>query len=86
MPDGAQYSIVYTEDANGNLTTTDLVNPGGIVTRIVYTPSGYFSGGRLSSVSLAYGRPEQSTVAYTWNDGTGLLSSITDQARVNSRV
>src|SRR5258707_10791177 len=73
--DGGVYQFTYTEDVNGNLTQTDVTNPRGFITRYTYDSTGYFSGGRVLSRTLALGLPEQQATSYHTDQTSGLLLS-----------
>jgi YD repeat-containing protein len=78
MADGSQFAFAYTEDANGDVIETQVTDPRGNQRDLFFSPSGYFTGGKLISETRAVGKPEQQTYTYTWQSSTGLLQSITD--------
>jgi RHS repeat-associated protein len=66
-----QYS--YALDSNGNVTQTTVTDPRGLVEQVSFNADGY-----ETSDTKAVGKPEQQTVTFNRQQGSGLLLSITD--------
>jgi RHS repeat-associated protein len=76
MYDGTTYSTykyAYTLDVNGNVTQASATDERGYIHTQTYNSDGY-----LATDTLAVGKPEQQTVTYNRQQGTGILLSMTD--------
>jgi len=73
MIDGGIYNIVYTTDANGKITQTDLTDPRGNIRRVVFNSAGY-----PTSDTLALSKPEEQVTTYQRDAISNLPTSVTD--------
>ncbi|MDR3412318.1 MAG: kelch repeat-containing protein [Formivibrio sp.] len=73
LADGGTYQFSYSTDSNGNVVQTNVTDQRGHVRQVVFN-----SDGHMTSDTHALGRPEQQTVTYSRQPGTGLLLSMTD--------
>lgn len=71
--DGGIFTFAYTVDSYGNVTQTDVTDPRGYVEQVNFDADGF-----MTSDTHAVGRPEQQTITYNRQPGTGLLLSATD--------
>lgn len=71
--DGSTYLFSYTLDQSGNVVQTNVTDPNGNVEQASFNADGY-----VTSDTFAVGKPEQQTVTYTRQPGSGLLQSATD--------
>jgi len=83
MIDTGTYLFNYTEDANGNVIQTDVTDPRGFVRRVIFSSSGYYSGGFPISETLALGQPEQQAVlrAHVRHQQVGVDAKVGAQAQ-----
>ena len=73
MADGAAYHFSYNLDGNGNVTQTSVTDPLGHVREVEFNEDGF-----MSRDTRAVGLPEQQTIGYNRQAGTGLLLAMTD--------
>jgi RHS repeat-associated protein len=73
MADGGIYQFAYTLDLNGNVTQTNVTDPGGFLRTVTFNSDGY-----MTSDVHAAGKPEQQSMVYNRQPGTGLVLSTTD--------
>jgi RHS repeat-associated protein len=73
LVDGGVYRFSYTLDAYGNVTEAQMTDPLNNITKADFNADGY-----MTSETLAQGKPEQQTITYNRQAGTGLLLSTTD--------
>nr|WP_307733504.1 DUF4329 domain-containing protein [Duganella violaceicalia] len=71
--DGSTNLFSYGLDTAGKVARTDVTDERGIVTRMLFNAQGY-----TTSVTRAYGLPEQQTVAIERDPATNLMLSRTD--------
>jgi RHS repeat-associated protein len=73
QPDGGVFTFTYTLNGNGNVTTTNMVDPRGYTCSMNFTSNGY-----LASDTWAVGAPEQQQMTYTRDPSSNLIDSTTD--------
>ena len=73
LADGGVYHFSYSLDTNGNVTQADVIDPRGFAREVAFNSDGY-----MTSDIRAMGKPEQQTVSYSRQQGTGFLLSSTD--------
>jgi YD repeat-containing protein len=66
--DNSTYLFSYTLDQNGNVTQTNVTDPRGFVEQAIYN-----SDGLITSDTAAVGQPEQQTITYNRQVGSGLV-------------
>jgi len=71
--DGGIYRFAYVLGANGTSTQTTVTDPRGYVRTVTFN-----SDGNMISDIHAVGMPEQQTITYNRQQGTGILLSSTD--------
>ena len=71
--DNGTYVFAYTLDANGKVTQTNVTDPRGFVEQVTFNSDGY-----MASDTTAVGKPEQQTLTYNRQQGSGLALLITD--------
>jgi RHS repeat-associated protein len=67
------FQFAYTENANGNVIQTITTDPRGYLRTTTFNSDGY-----MTSDTHAVGKPEQQTITYNVQQGTGILLSMTD--------
>lgn len=71
--DGSIYKFAYVLGANGTSTQTTVTDPRGSKRKVTFNSDGY-----MTSDIHAVGMPEQQTITYKRQQGTGILLSTTD--------
>ena len=71
--DGGTYQFVYFLDSNGNVIQTNVTDPRGYQRTVTFNSDGY-----MTSDTRAVGKPEQQTVTYNVQAGTGMVLGTTD--------
>jgi len=71
--DGSTYQFAYTTDLNGNAVQTNVTDQRGYVRSVTFNSEGF-----TTSDTHAVGMPEQQTISYSPQQGTGLILSQTD--------
>ena len=71
--DGTTNLFAYALGTNGKVTQTDITNERGVISRMQFNASGY-----TSSVTHAFGRPEQQVVTTERDPATNLVLARTD--------
>jgi RHS repeat-associated protein len=71
--DGGIFQFIYTVNANGEITQTQATDPNGNIEQVSFNSDGY-----MVSDTKADGKPEQETVTYNRQAGSGLILSVTD--------
>ena len=71
--DGGIFTFAYTVDSYGNVTQTTVTDPRGYIEQVTFDADGF-----MTSDAHAVGKPEQQTITYNKQPGTGLLLSVTD--------
>jgi len=71
--DNSTFQFAYTLDSNSNVTGTTITDLRGYVRSVTFN-----SDGNMTSDTHALHQPEQQTVTYSVQPGTGLLLSTTD--------
>jgi RHS repeat-associated protein len=71
--DGSTFQFAYTLDLNSNVIQTSVTDPRGYVRTVAFN-----SDGNMTSDTHAVGKPEQQTITYNVQQGTGILLSTTD--------
>lgn len=71
--DGSKNQFSYELDATGKITRTDITDERGTITRMLFN-----SVGSATSITKAYGLPEQQTVIIEYDPATNLMLSSTD--------
>ncbi len=71
--DNGTYLYSYILDQNGNVTQTNVIDPRGFQEQAVFNSDGF-----MTSDTFAVGRPEQQTITYNRQPGSGLVQSVTD--------
>lgn len=71
--DGSTNLFAHELDSSGKVTRTDITDERGIITRMLFNSQGY-----TTSVTRAYGRPEQQVVTIERDPATNLMLSHTD--------
>jgi RHS repeat-associated protein len=73
MADGGTYQFAYALNASGNVVQASVTDQRGYIHSQTYNSDGY-----LATDATAVGKPEQQTVTYNRQQGTGILLSKTD--------
>jgi RHS repeat-associated protein len=71
--DTGTFQFAYTTNANGNVVQTTTTDPRGYLRTTTFNSDGY-----MTSDTHAVGKPEQQTITYNVQQGTGILLSMTD--------
>jgi RHS repeat-associated protein len=71
--DGSTYQFAYTLNANGSVAQTNVTDPRGYLRTVTYNSDGF-----PTSNTFAVGMPEQQTITFSVQQGTGFLLSSTD--------
>ncbi|MBJ7313415.1 hypothetical protein H7U20_24905, partial [Rugamonas sp. CCM 8940] len=71
--DGSTNQFAYKLDVSGKVTQTDVTDERGTLTRMMFNAGGY-----TSSMTKAFGLPEQQAFTYERDPATNLLLSVTD--------
>ncbi|MCH8623095.1 RHS repeat-associated core domain-containing protein [Undibacterium sp. TS12] len=71
--DNSTNKFTYTLGSNGKVSQTDHTDGNNIVTRYVFDANGY-----PSSITRAFGQPEQQTTTIVRDPATNLVQSVTD--------
>jgi len=71
--DSSVYQYSYTLDQNGNVTQTNVTDPRGFVEQAAFNSDGF-----VSTDTFAVGKPEQQTITYSRQTGSGFVLSVTD--------
>jgi RHS repeat-associated protein len=71
--DGGTFQFAYSLDSNSNVTATSITDPRGYVRNVTFNSDGY-----MTSDTHAVGKPEQQTILYSPQQGTGLQLAVTD--------
>jgi RHS repeat-associated protein len=71
--DNGVYQYAYTLDGSGKVTQTNVTDPRGNVEQVGFNSDGY-----VVTDTFALGQPEQITMTYNRQTGSGLLLSVTD--------
>src|SRR5437773_5631281 len=71
--DNGTHLFSYTLDQNGNVTQTNVTDPRGFVEQVAFNSDGF-----VTSDTFAVGKPEQQSITYNRQLGSGLLQSVTD--------
>jgi RHS repeat-associated protein len=71
--DGGIFQFVYTVNTNGEITQTQATDPNGNIEQVSFNSDGY-----MVSDTKAVGKPEQQTVTFNRQAGSGLFLSVTD--------
>lgn len=72
--DNPTYQFAYTTDTNGKITQVDVTDQRGIVQRMTFNATSGYVETKIS----ALGRPEQQTITYLRQSGSGLIDTMTD--------
>lgn len=81
--DGGIFQFNYSTDTNGNVTATDVIDPRGNVQHVVFapapiSPSGYATGGIVSSGTGAQGTTIEASASFQAAPGVNFTTSTTD--------
>jgi len=71
--DSGTYEFDYTLGADGSVTATTVTDPRGNARKVTFNADGY-----MATDTRALGKPEQQTIIYTRQPGSGLIPRMTD--------
>ncbi|MGH9905431.1 MAG: DUF6531 domain-containing protein, partial [Pyrinomonadaceae bacterium] len=71
--DGTVYQFVYTVDASGKVTQTDVIDPRGNIRRVTFNAAGY-----IVTDSQGVGSPDQQTATFERQSGNNLIIAAID--------